>query len=93
MRGDVVQLSPTACREKKFAGCFMIVTKPSRIGAEGYIQHIGPRDGIMGGITFYRAGWDEFLTLGPAPWVARRISVSDDEDDEDNADGNDVVEQ
>lgn len=67
--GDIVQLSPFACRNMMFGGCLMVVTEPKPWGCQGYVQALGDEGGI-GGQAYYRANWDEFdLTGGVVAWA------------------------
>ncbi len=66
--GDVVQLSPFTCRNKMFAGCFMVVTEPKDFGAQGYVQGLG-ENGKPAGQAYYRARWDEMVWIGKAVWM------------------------
>ena len=70
--GDIVQLSPESVGRKAFAGCFMVVTKVKKWGAQGYIQPVGERlDAPAFGVCFYRARWEEMEpTGGTAMWMA-----------------------
>lgn len=65
--GEVVQLSPIACRNPMFGGCMMVVTEPKPWGAQGYVQALG-QDGEMGGQAYYRATWEEMEFVGLTAW-------------------------
>ena len=68
--GDIMQLSPEACRNLAFAGCMFVVTEPKGFGAQGYVQGLGTRLEQVGQ-AYYRANWDEMEpTGGKAVWVA-----------------------
>lgn len=69
-RHHVVQLSPESCRNRMFAGCFMIVTEPKPFGAQGFVQSLG-EFGEPGGQAYYRANWDEMEIVGVAVWGPR----------------------
>ena len=67
--GEIVQLSPTECRNPMFGACLMIVTEPKPWGAQGYVQALGV-DGQIGGRAYYRATWEEMeRTCGAAVWL------------------------
>ncbi len=69
--GEIVQLNPFKCRNKMFAGCFMVVTEPKTWGAQGYVQGLGT-DGEPAGQAYYRAKWEEMdFTGGYAEYVVR----------------------
>lgn len=65
--GEVVQLSPIACRNPMFGGCMMVVTEPKPWGAQGYVQALG-QGGKMGGQAYYRATWEEMEVVGITVW-------------------------
>ncbi len=66
---EIVQLSPTDCRNQMFGGCMMIVTEPKPWGAQGYVQGLG-ENGKQMGQAYYRAKWEEMeQTGGMAAWV------------------------
>ena len=67
--GGIVQLNPETCRNRMFAGCFMVVTESKPWGAQGYVQVVGTNE-QPGGQAYYRAQWDEMeATGGRAPFV------------------------
>ena len=72
--GHVVQLSPFACRNPMFAGCFMQVTEPKAFGAQGFVQMTG-EDGKPGWMAYYRARWDEMELCGRAVWQPQRDNL------------------
>jgi hypothetical protein len=65
--GEIVQLSPD-CKNRMFAGCFMVVTEPKPWGAQGYIQMTGEH-GLPGGQAYYRATFEEMFVVGKAHWM------------------------
>jgi hypothetical protein len=69
--GMVVQLDPTKCGNKAFAGCFMVITEPKAFGAQGYIQGVGEtrEERGIGGQYYYRANWAEMEFVGHAVWT------------------------
>ena len=71
MPGQVVQLSPTDCKNRMLGACFMIVTEPKSFGAQGYVQALG-EGGEIGGQAFYRATWPEMELVGEAVWTVAR---------------------
>lgn len=67
--GEIVQLSPEACRNRMFAGCMMVVSEPKAFGAQGYVQGLGANE-EPAGQAYYRAKWEEMEpTDGMAVWV------------------------
>ena len=66
--GTLVQLSPTAVKNKMFTACCMVVTEPKSWGAQGYVQALG-EDSQPGGQAYYRATWEEMELVGIAQWV------------------------
>lgn len=67
--GEIVQLHPTKCINKMFAGCLLVVSEPKSFGAQGYVQALGANGGV-GGQAYYRARWEEMEeTGGMAPWI------------------------
>jgi hypothetical protein len=69
--GEVVQLNPETCRNRMFAGCFLVVSEAKPFGCMGYVQSLG-ENGEPGGQAYYRPRWEEMEPLNvTAEWVAR----------------------
>lgn len=66
--GDVVQLSPSTCRNPMFGACMMTISEPKSWGAQGYVQALGA-DGKIGGQAYYRATWEEMEIVGHAVFL------------------------
>ena len=66
----LVQLNPVTVGNKMFAGCIMVVTKPTEFGAQGYVQALG-ENGLPGGQAHYRATWEEMEMVGVAEWIIK----------------------
>lgn len=67
--GEIIQLNPQTCRNKMFAGCFMVVDELKSWGAQGYTQALD-ENGEPGGQAYYRAQWEEMeITGGIAPFI------------------------
>ncbi len=67
--GDVVQLDPETCRNRAFAGCFLLVTEPKSFGCQGYVQGVGDTNDEAGSQFYYRPDWDEMEFVGHAVWM------------------------
>jgi len=66
--GDVVQLSPEACKNPMFQGCMLTVTETKDWGVQGYVQDLG-KDMEPGGQAYYRATWGEIEKVGKTVWI------------------------
>lgn len=67
--GEIVQLSPEACRNPMFRACFMVISEPKDFGAQGYVQALGANR-EPGRQAYYRANWEEMEpTGGHATWL------------------------
>lgn len=63
--GDVVQIDPE--HDKRFGGCFMVVTEPKAWGAQGYCA--SPEH--PGGLFFYRCKFENMEYIGKAEWIRK----------------------
>jgi len=59
--GDVVQID--AEHDKRFGGCFMLVTEAKAWGAIGFVQIPGE------GQVFYRCLYEAMHRIGEAQWI------------------------
>lgn len=67
-QGMAAQINPNTVRNKAFAACFMVATKPRKFGEHIYVQGLGA-DGDPAGQAYYRAKWAEMEFVGKAVWA------------------------
>jgi hypothetical protein len=60
--GDVVQIDPEG--DKRFGGCFMLVTEPRSWGAQGFCVSPATK-----GFYYYRCEFKNMEFIGPSVWT------------------------